>query len=151
VLLAVSPPSATALAAICGSLIGGLTSGFSTWITQRHQDRGELLCKRILQREALYSDFIVESERLLIDALEHDECDPKSLIPVYPLLSRIRLTASPHILAIAEQVVKKAVGTYARPNLTAQEIKILALNSGDPLKEFSESCRVEIESIRKQL
>ena len=47
--------------------------------------------------------------------------------------------------------VKKAVGTYAKPNLTPQEIKILALNGGDPLKEFSETCRVELESIRKQL
>lgn len=60
-LLIVSPPSVTALAAICGSLIGGLTSGLSTWITQRHQDRRDLLCKRIFQREALYSDFIIET------------------------------------------------------------------------------------------
>jgi hypothetical protein len=100
-LLTSSLPSVTALAAIFGSLIGGLTSGLSTWITQRHQDRRELLSKRIAQREALYSDFIIESERLLIDALEHDTCDPKNLIPVYALLSRIRLSSSPHVLTVA--------------------------------------------------
>jgi len=139
------------MAAILGSLIGGLTSGLSTWLSQLRQGRREILSRRIVQREALYSDFIVESERLLIDALEHDECDPKSLIPIYALLSRIRLSSSPNILAIAERVVKKSVGTYAKPNLTPEEIKGLALTAGDPLKEFSETCRVELESIRRRL
>ena len=49
---------ARALAAIAGSLVGALGSAAGTWITERDQDRGELLEKQIARREALYSDFL---------------------------------------------------------------------------------------------
>src|SRR2546422_4562103 len=62
----------TALAAIAGSLVGALGSAVGTWITARHQDRRDLLGKQIARREALYSDFIGESARLLVDAMQHN-------------------------------------------------------------------------------
>ena len=34
----------------------------------RHQDLRDLLAKKIVRREVLYSDFITESARLLVDA-----------------------------------------------------------------------------------
>src|SRR6266403_2716531 len=58
----------TALAAIAGSLVGALGSAVGTWITARHQDRRDLLGKQTARREALYSDFIGESARLLVDS-----------------------------------------------------------------------------------
>jgi hypothetical protein len=57
-----------ACAAIAGSFVGALGSVVGTWITQKHQDRRDLVAKTIIRREALYSDFIVESARMLIDA-----------------------------------------------------------------------------------
>jgi len=69
--LSTSPGTMTALAAIFGSLVGALGSSISTWITQRHQDRRDLLARKIFHREQLYSDFISESARVLVDALEH--------------------------------------------------------------------------------
>jgi hypothetical protein len=51
----------TALAAILGSLVSALSSAVSTSIVQKHQDRRDLVGKRIVRREALYSDFIAES------------------------------------------------------------------------------------------
>ena len=74
-LLAISP----ALAAIFGSMTGALGSSLSTWITQRHADRRDLLARRIFHREQLYSDFIT-----------------------YALLSRVRLSASREVLTSAE-------------------------------------------------
>ena len=58
-----------AAAAIFGSLVGALGSVVGTWITQRHQDIRDLLAKTIVRRESLYSDFIAESARLLVDAM----------------------------------------------------------------------------------
>ena len=84
----------TALAAISGSIVGALGSLAASWITQRHQDRCDMLAKKIVHREALYSGFINESARLLVDALEHKFNDPKNLIPSYALLGRIRLGSS---------------------------------------------------------
>ena len=70
------------LAAVSGSIVGALGSVVGTWITTRHQDLRDLLAKKIGRREALYSDFITESARLLVDALEHNTSDPQKLIPL---------------------------------------------------------------------
>jgi len=146
-----SPATTTALAAILGSLVGALSSIFGTWIVQRHQDRRDVLGKQIFHREQLYSDFITESARVLVDAQEHDVLDPKNLISVYALLSRIRLSSSRDVLAAAEEVVATIIGTYAKPNLTAPEIVSMATKGGGPLEKFSDVCRSELEDMQSQI
>ncbi len=139
------------IAAISGSIVGAFGSVVGTWITTRHQDLRDLLAKQIVRREALYSDFITESARLLVDAMEHDTSDPQKLIPAYALLSRIRLSSSSSVLANAEEVIKTIMATYPQPNLTAEQIEFRAVNGEDPLRQFSNTCRGELESMQKQL
>ena len=139
------------LAAVSGSIVGALGSVVGTWITTRHQDLRDLLAKQIVRREALYSDFIAESARLLVDALEFNTSDPQKLIPAYALLSRIRLSSSSSVLAKAEEVIKTIMTTYPQPNLTAEQIEFRAANGEDPLRQFSNTCRGELESMQKQL
>ena len=141
----------TALAAILGSLVGALSSTVSTSIMQRHQDRRDLLAKTMTRREALYSDFIAESARLLVDALEHNVGDPQKLIPVYALLSRIRLSSSSRVLGMAEEVIRTILHAYEQPNLTPEQIQIRAVNGEDPLKQFSDTCRAELDSLERRL
>jgi hypothetical protein len=140
-----------AMAALFGSLVGALGSSASTWIAQRHADRRDLLARRIFYRVQLYSDFITESTRVLVDALENGFNDPDKLIPAYALLSRIRLTASEDVLASAEELVKSIVKYYGEPNLTPEQIRSRALSGNDPLKGFSETCRAELDSLRGDL
>jgi hypothetical protein len=128
-----SPAPVTALAAILGSVTGALGCSLSTWIAQRHQDRRDLLAKKIFHREELCSDFITESARLLIDALEHSVSDPKSLIPAYALLSRIRLSSSPDVLATSEEVVRDIIRTYSKANLMPEEVRLGAASGENPL------------------
>lgn len=146
-----TPGTTTALAAIFGSLVGALSSIMGTWIIQRHQDRRDLLARKIFHREQLYSDFITESAGVLIDALEHDVSDPKNLISAYALLSRIRLSSSSDVLTTAEAVVRDIIGTYAKPNLTPLQIQSRATNGDDPLRKFSDICRAELESMQSQI
>jgi hypothetical protein len=141
----------TALAAIAGSLVGALGSAVGTWITARHQDRRDLLGKQIARREALYSDFIGESARLLVDAMQHSVVDLQKLLPVYALLSRIRLSSSEPVLQTAEKVIQTIVKTYPQPNLTAEQIESRTVNGQDPLRQFSDTCRTELESLQRQL
>ena len=141
----------TALAAIFGSAVGGLGSLLGAWITQKHQDRRDLLAKLMFHRETLYSDFISESARLLVDALQHNFTEPKNLIPVYALLSRIRLGSSPQVLTAAEVVVRDIIETYNKPNLNVEQIEAAAVSGEDPLKDFSDTCRTELESMKRQL
>jgi len=134
----------TALAAISGSMVGALGSLAASWVTQRHQDRRDLLTKKIVHREALYSGFISEAARLLVDALEHNFNDPKNLIPSYALLGRIRLGSSRQVLVAAEEVVKLIMNTYTKPNLTAGQVQSAAVSGEDPLRAFSDTCRAEL-------
>jgi hypothetical protein len=140
-----------ACAAISGSIVGAMGSVVGTWITQKHQDLRDLLAKKIVHREALYSDFIAESARMLVDALEHNVSDSQKLIPVYALLSRIRLSSSSQVLETAEEVMKTILTSYPQPNLTVEQIQSRALSAQDPLRQFSNTCRLELESIQKQI
>jgi hypothetical protein len=74
--------------------VGVLGSSVGAWIAQRHQNRRDILSKKISHREQLYSDFISENARAMADALQHEFQDPSSLTPSYALLSRIRLSSS---------------------------------------------------------
>jgi len=139
------------LAAISGSLVGALGSAAATWITQKHQDRRDMIGKQIVRREALYSDFIAESARLLVDAMEHNDLDLQKMIPLYALLSRIRLSSSKPVLQTAEQIIKVIVNTYPQPNLTPEQIESRAVNGQDPLREFSDSCRDELDWLQRQV
>ena len=132
------PASISALAAIFGSVTGALTLSVSTWITQRHQDRRDLLAKRIFHREQLYSDFINESARAMADAVQHNFQDPNKLVPTYALLSRIRLSSSANVLESAERVIQHIVIAYSEPNLTPEEIQFGAKRE-DRLRESARS------------
>jgi hypothetical protein len=142
---------APALAAIAGSLVGALGSASATWITARHQDRRDLLGKQVARREGLYSDFIAESARLLVDAMQHNSSDLQTMLPVFALASRIRLSSSEPVLQEAEQVIRTIVSTYPKTNLTAEQIEAQAVNGQDPLRQFSDACRIELDALQRQL
>jgi hypothetical protein len=150
-----NPGMVTAIAAISGSMVGSFGSVVGTWISQRHQDLRDRRTRKIAAREALYSDFIVESARLLVDAMEHNVSDPQKLIPVYALLSRIRLSSSPRVLETAEEVMKNILANYSEPNITAEataeEIQTRAGRGEDPLRTFSDTCRIELDSLERKL
>jgi hypothetical protein len=139
----------TAVAAICGSMVGAFGTFVGTSVTQRYHDRRDLLATQIARRESLYSDFISESVRLLVDALEHNVVDPKDLIPAYGLLSRIRLGSSPQVLTAAEELLKSIVDIYREPNLTPEQIRPGSVSGEDRLKHFSDICRTELESAQR--
>jgi hypothetical protein len=143
-----SPASISALAALCGSLVGALGSTVSTWISQRHQNRRDLAAKKMFHREQLYSDFISETARAYADAIQHTFQDPSRLIPSYALLSRMRLSSSTNVIESAERVIEIVLDTYSKPNLTPQEIHALAAEHTDPLREFSNICRHDLESLQ---
>ena len=140
-----------ASAAIFGSIVGALGSVVGTWITQRHQDMRDLLAKAIVRRESLYSDFIAESARVLVDAMVQNNSDPQKLIPLYALQSRIRLSSTAPVLETAEAVIRIIVATYPKPNLTSEEIEFRAVGGDDPLRQFSDACRKELDTMQRQL
>jgi hypothetical protein len=146
-----SPASISAVAALCGSIVGALGSSVSAWIAQRHQNRRDLLSKKIFHREQLYSDFISETARAFVDAVQHTFHDPSRLIPSYALLSRMRLSSSMNVVKSAEQVIEIILDTYSKPNLTPEQIHAWAGERNDPLREFSTISRRELDSLWERL
>ena len=140
-----------ALSAIAGSLVGALGSTVSVWLAQRHQDRRALVAQQSAQREQLYSDFIQESARLLVDAMQHSFEDPTKLIPVYAVLTRIRLNSSAAVVESAEGIIDIILKTYLEANLSAKEIQVRANAHKDYLRDFSIICRGELDALWARL
>ena len=57
--------SISAIAALCGSMIGALASSATTWLTQHHQDERR-------RRERMVVEFIDLSSKAFVDALLPD-------------------------------------------------------------------------------
>ena len=66
-----NPAYISALAALMGAAIGGLTSFATSWLTQRTQLRHAQRESERAELKALYSDFITEASRLYGEALTH--------------------------------------------------------------------------------
>ena len=80
----------SALAALGGALIGGLTSFATSWLTQQTQARAQQLQHKLKRREELYKDFIEEASRLYADSLVHDTPNVPQLIRLYAMMSMMR-------------------------------------------------------------
>jgi hypothetical protein len=87
------PAIITALAAVMGSIVGGLASFATTYFTQRNQAHRDLLSRDVAHREELYSQFIKEAANLYADSLDKTLENPASLIGMYSLIGRMRLNA----------------------------------------------------------
>ena len=149
---AIQSASITALAAISGSIVGGLASFATTFFTQRNQAHRDLLSRDVAQREELYSQFIKEATNLYIDSLGKTLENSVSLLGMYSLVGRIRLVGSDKVLAAAEKVADSIVDSYRRPPVTFEDLYNVARESHvDPLKEFTEACREERKVTLKRL
>ena len=138
--------SISALAALGGALIGGLTSFATSWLTQQTQVRVQQLTHKLTRQEELYKEFIEEASRLYADSLVHDTPDVSQLIRLYVMISRMRVLASTTIVQNADKVARMIVNTYLAPNKTLPELRDM-VNSGalDPLRDFSEASRAELQ------
>ena len=138
----------TAAAAAVGSLVGAVATIGTTWITQRTQSARAEIEAKIRDREALYGEFITEASRLTVEALTHSLEQPETLVKLYGVLGRIRLVAGETVLASAEACCRLVIDLYAKPNLTAEQLRAaFEQHQIDPIKEFSTVCRTELLEI----
>jgi hypothetical protein len=139
----------SALAALGGALIGGLTSFGTSWLSQRTQARAQQLAHKLTRREELYRTFVEESSKLYADSLIHETPDVNQLIRLYSMISLMRVLSPMPIVEAAEKVARMIVNTYLAPSKTFPELRDM-VNSGamDPLRDFSEACREEFQKLQ---
>jgi hypothetical protein len=126
----------SAVAAILGSLVGGLSSVGTTWLAQRNTSKG--------QREALYGEFIQEAARMIGRALESEDGSLNDIVPLLGMLGRMRLVSSQAVIDEAEKVIGTVVTVYDQPALSLRQLRVAANQRTDPLKGFGEACRAEL-------
>jgi hypothetical protein len=139
----------SALAALTGAAVGGLTSGIATWLNHRSQVRVEWMLHEKSRRQVLYRDFIEEASKCYIDALQHDKADIPGLVGVYAKLSSMRALSSSPVVHCAEDVTRKILDTYLEPDKSFVELREMAIDGTiDLLRSFSDACRNEFEEMR---
>jgi hypothetical protein len=139
----------SALAALTGATVGGLTSGITNWLNQRSQLRSQWILHEKNRRQILYRDFIEEASKCYIDALQHNEADIPGLIGLYAKLSRMRALSSKAVVHHAEGVARKILDTYLEPDRSFVELREMAIDGTiDLLRGFSDACHDEFEEMR---
>jgi hypothetical protein len=139
----------SALAALTGAAVGGLTSGIANWLNQRSQVRAQWILQEKSRRQMLYKDFIEDAAKCYIDALQHDEANIPGLVSLYAKLSAMRAVSSKLVVHHAEDVARKILDTYLEPDKSFVELRKMAIDGTiDLLRDFSHACHDEFEEMR---
>lgn len=139
----------SALSALAGSVVGGLSTGATTWLSYRAQARAGRLAYDLSRRQDLFRDFIVAASKLYTNALVSSEPKLEELVELYSMISRMRILCSPETVARADKIMVATVDTFFAPNKTLRDLReLIKSGSGiDPLKEFSEAAREELRAL----
>ena len=136
----------TALAALGGAALGGLTSFATSWTTLRTQMKAQRSDSSKSKRQKLYKAFIGSAAKIYGDALIHDKLETTGLIDLHALVSQMRIVSSRPVIETAVNVVKVITETYSQPNKSPEDIEAMISNGSiDILRSFSEACRDEFE------
>ena len=139
----------SAVAALIGAAIGGLTSVLASWLAQRTHVRAEWLAQETIRRQELYKEFIEDAARCYADALQHEKPEIPAWIELYAKIGRMRVVSSSRVIVSAELVGQKIIDTYMEPNKTFLEVReMIDTKAIDILSGFGRACREEFESLR---
>ena len=142
----IDPMMTSAISALAGSGVGAFAGTLTTWISMRTKERAQSQRRTLSRKEALYSEFIEEASMRFTDALIHSLDEPSKLVRFYALVSKLRLVGSPEVIALAEEVMRRVVDQYERPNesfhIPTEEDEVRDV---DILRRFSEACRKDLD------
>jgi hypothetical protein len=134
-------------AALAGMAIGGLASFATSWVTQQAQTRAQRRAVERDNRAALFGRFLDEAAKLYSDALQTSRDGVSGLIGIYALTKRIKLMSTPEVVNVADTAVRIIVDAYLSPNVSLHEMRANWIDRRiDPLRDFSEACRKELQA-----
>jgi hypothetical protein len=139
----------SAISALAGSVIGGLTTALTTWLSQRTQARAGQIAHDLARREDLIRDFIVAASKTYGDAIGNSEPKMPEIVDLYAMVSRMRVLGMARSVACADIVMRAILDTYYAPNRTMADIRDIVKSGGpgiDPLRDFAEAAREELRT-----
>jgi hypothetical protein len=72
----------SAVAALVGTFVGGITSIATSWLGQQRQTTEQRRTRQKVEVQALYKLFIQDASKLYVDALEHDTTEMPKLVDI---------------------------------------------------------------------
>jgi hypothetical protein len=136
-----------AVAAFSGSASGTLATVLTGLFTQRRKDRALRRSRATSQNQELYRSFIGEASRLHADVLVNDTSETSQLVDLFALIGRMRILSSDDVIEAAEKTGRLIIETYLSPNKTFVDLPEV-LDGMDPLRDFSEAYRRELQAVR---
>lgn len=138
----------SAMSALVGSVVGGLSSSGTAWLAHRAQAREGLVAREMALRQDLYRDFIVAASKAYGDALTSSEPQLADLVSLYAMVSRMRVFSSQNTTQSADKVMRSIMDTYFSPNKSVRELRDMLKDGSradmDALRDFSEIAREEL-------
>jgi hypothetical protein len=139
----------SAISALAGAAIVAVVSFIRSWVVHQGEVRAQWLAQEGLRRHDLYTEFIEEASRCYLHALQHHQPDISLLVVLYAKMNRMRVLASPKVLASAEQALKRIIETYSETDVAFTDTQLRTMiqkGAFDVLLDFSEACRAEFAS-----
>jgi hypothetical protein len=136
------------LAALAGTVIGGLTSFITAWIMQRMQAQTTRIAAETAKREEIYGRFMDELAELYSVAVSGEPVQWPKLVKPFGLRGRISLVATPPVVAAADKGVKFLVDLYLGPKLSADAVRdLINKETSDISTTFANACREEFRTL----
>jgi hypothetical protein len=143
----------SAVAALTGSALGGLTPLISNYLIQRGLTARELLTRELTERQNMYSEFIRFGTTIYVKAITNEPQNGSldDLVALYALVGRMRLYASARVSKAAEEFAALVTEKYGNPAIPIEVLRSAAVKSRvDPLGAFSIECRKELEEVSRR-
>jgi hypothetical protein len=138
----------SAIAALTGSAVGGLTPIISSYLIQRGLTERELVTRELAERQNLYAEFIRFGTTLYVKAITKEPQDENfdDLVSLYALVNRIRLYSSGPVITAAQDFAAIVAEKYGSAAISIEDLRSATLKPHvDPLSSFSIQCRQELE------
>src|SRR4029077_11583472 len=99
----------SALAALSGAVIGGVTSFGTSWLSQQTQAKVQARAHKLSQREDLYKRFIKKTSKAYGDSLGRQASnvgEVTQLVDLFALVGMMRVISSTPVVENANRVVR---------------------------------------------
>jgi hypothetical protein len=135
--------------ALAGTVIGGVTSFATSWVTTTAKERAARLAAERSKREELYGRFMEELATLYAGALSSTTVDYGKLTGAFALRGRITLTGSEPVVQAADRALKFIVDVAMGPPRDAAEVRrMMDDRSADTITAFARASREELQGLR---
>src|ERR1700731_2468326 len=104
----------SAVPALAGTFVGGITSLAPSWLGQQRQTKEQRRAREKDELQALYKQFIEDASKLYVDALEHNTTELSKLVDIYTTINRMRVLSSHKVVAAADSALRTILDTYAK-------------------------------------